>query len=266
MQFDDQENVRFLTDDLSQVSFANTEISRVRFKENVLWGEMFKILEEREIEKQIETRSGEQEFKRLDWDTINLGSVLAVYRNLRENYEYRMRYDEAGDFFIREMEMKRKYKEVSLTKKVEFSRNKAIIENEKDELVTVEIRRNNWITRNFSLTGLYYHLSRYGQSFSRPALFGIGIVLFSTLLWLTQPDPTAQDFSITNATIPAMNNSGKLQIAFERSVTNFLPNLSFGSETGAGLVDFAFKIIGGAVTFGMIIIALRRKFERKFRH
>lgn len=27
-----------------------------------------------------------------------------------------------------------------------------------------------------------------------------------------------------------------------------------------------FKILGGAVTFGLIIIALRRKFERKFRH
>ncbi|MGA9842093.1 MAG: hypothetical protein WBQ25_07235 [Nitrososphaeraceae archaeon] len=32
-------------------------------------------------------------------------------RNLRENYEYRLRYDEAGKFFITEMELKRKYKE-----------------------------------------------------------------------------------------------------------------------------------------------------------
>jgi hypothetical protein len=37
---------------------------------------------------------------------FNLGSVRAVYRNLREYYEYRMRYDEAGQFFIREMELK----------------------------------------------------------------------------------------------------------------------------------------------------------------
>jgi hypothetical protein len=33
---------------------------------------------------------------------------MAIYRNLRENYEYRLRYDEAGEFFIREMELKRK--------------------------------------------------------------------------------------------------------------------------------------------------------------
>ena len=63
-----------------------------------------------------------------------------------------------------------------------------------------------------------------------------------------------------------MNDSSNLQIAIERSLTNFLPNLSFGTESGAGLLDFAFKIVGGAVTFGLIIIALRRKFERKFRH
>ena len=43
---------------------------------------------------------------------FNLGSIKAVYRNLRENYEYRMRWDEAGQFFIREMELKRKYREV----------------------------------------------------------------------------------------------------------------------------------------------------------
>ncbi|HKG88359.1 MAG TPA: hypothetical protein VKA95_08535 [Nitrososphaeraceae archaeon] len=44
---------------------------------------------------------------------IRVGSVQSIYRNLRENYEYRMRYDEAGKFFIREMELKRKFREVS---------------------------------------------------------------------------------------------------------------------------------------------------------
>ena len=55
-----------------------------------------------------------RKFKEKDGGTkdFNLGSIKAVYRSLRENYEYRMRYDEAGQFFIREMELKRKYKEV----------------------------------------------------------------------------------------------------------------------------------------------------------
>jgi uncharacterized protein YjbI with pentapeptide repeats len=273
--FRDPENTIFQTDKLSNVSFLNTDISRVRFGENVKWGLInkpsrrnlkewwhgdkneFKILEEREIETALESKKKLQD--------ILLGSVLAVYRNLRENYEYRMRYDEAGEFFIREMEMKRKYREVSLKKKKESPKNRTSLEKKNDEVI-VEIRQNNWIIRNFSLTALYYHLSRYGQSISRPVLFGIAIVLFSTLLWLTQQDPAARDYSITNVTLPIVNNSNKLAIAFERSLTNFLPNLSFGTETGAGLLDFAFKIVGGAVTFGLIIIALRRKFERKFRH
>jgi uncharacterized protein YjbI with pentapeptide repeats len=292
--FRDPENILFQTDELSQISFMNTDISRVRFGENVKWGladrptrrylkkwghgdkNEFKILEEREIESSL-ARNGKVQ-------NILMGSVLAVYRNLRENYEYRMRYDEAGEFFIREMEMKRKYKEVSLKKKEESSKEETVVENENnvkkkeeslkngtivetknDEQTIVEIRLNNRIIQNFSLTGLYYHLSRYGQSFSRPALFGVGIVLFSTLLWLTQPNP-AGDFSLYNFTISEMGNTENIQIAFERSLTNFLPNLSFGTEMGAGLIDFAFKIVGGAVTFGLIIIALRRKFERKFRH
>ncbi|HJT49353.1 MAG TPA: hypothetical protein VJ729_14305 [Nitrososphaeraceae archaeon] len=33
---------------------------------------------------------------------------------MRENYELRVKYDEAGEFFVREMEMKRKYEEISL--------------------------------------------------------------------------------------------------------------------------------------------------------
>ncbi len=130
--------------------------------------------------------------------------------------------------------------------------------------------QNDWFSRNISLTGLYYHLSKYGQSFSRPALFGVGIVLLSTLLWLTQPNPSG-DFLLSNMTVPQLvtvnKTSGQtnLEIAFVRSLTNFLPSLSFGTDT-VGLLDVAFKIVGGAVTFGMIIIALRRKFERKFRH
>ena len=244
VQFDDPEHITFLKDNLSEVSFVNTDITRVRFGEDVVWGDKFKIREEREIENQLKTRNVARD--------IQLGDVLAVYRNLRENYEFRMRYDEAGEFFIREMEVKRHYRQ-------------------EPKNGQSQIRRNNRVIRNLSLIGLYYHLSKYGQSFSRPTIFGIGIILFSTLLWLTQPNPAA-DFSIRDMTIPQiitipeMDNKTNIEIALERGLTNFLPSLSFGTELNVGLLDVAFKIVGGAVTFGLIIIALRRKFERKFRH
>ena len=143
VQFDNQEHTIFLKNNLSEVSFVNTDITRVRFGEDVVWGNNFKIREERDIEKRLETANIAK--------GIQLGDALAVYRNLRENYEFRMRYDEAGEFFIREMEMKRQYRQD--TKDRQF-----------------QIRRNNPIVRNLSLTGLYYHLSKYGQSFSRPTI------------------------------------------------------------------------------------------------
>jgi hypothetical protein len=69
----------------------------------------------------------------------NLGSIKAVYRGLRENYEYRMRYDEADQFFIREMELKRMYKEIP---------------SSEEDANSFEIKQNNWFKRNlFSLTG-----------------------------------------------------------------------------------------------------------------
>jgi hypothetical protein len=157
-----------------------------------------------------------------------------------------MRYGEAGEFFIREMEMNRIYRQ-------ETKNGHS------------QIRRNNRVTRNLSLTGLYYNLSKYGQSFSRPTLFGIGIVLFSTFLWSIQPN-SAGEFLVYNTNISQVVNSSNLEVAFGRSLTNFLPSLSFGTPLNVGLLDVAFKIVGGAVTFGLIIIALRRKFERKFRH
>jgi hypothetical protein len=51
--------------------------------------------------------------------------------------------------------------------------------------------------------------------------------------------------------------------AFERSFADFLPLLPQG-DIKVGIVDFIIKIVGGALTFGLLAIALRRKFERKY--
>jgi hypothetical protein len=54
--------------------------------------------------------------------------------------------------------------------------------------------------------------------------------------------------------------------ASERSIADFIPLLSLGSGIQIGIIDFVIKIVGGAVTFGLILIALRRRFERRYRH
>jgi uncharacterized protein YpbB len=62
-----------------------------------------------------------------------------------------MRFDEAGQFFVREMELKRKYVEILSPKDYGFE---------------VKVKENNWFKRNLvSFTGWYYHVSRYGQSY-----------------------------------------------------------------------------------------------------
>ncbi len=211
-----------------------------------------------------------------------MGGVLSVYRNLRENYELRRRYDEAGKFFIRELEIKRKYREVKSKDSSEY-----------------EIKKNCWCRRNiFSLTGWYHLLSNYGESLRRPTLAGIIIVILATVFFVCQSNPTlAPTLSLNSGTIKTNNDkpisniqnvhriltsSSTTSSSFiglsqfrndtqwlktaERSLGDFLPLLSMPSDIKIGLSDYIIKIVGGAVTFGLIAIALRRRFERKYTH
>jgi hypothetical protein len=181
-----------------------------------------------------------------------------------------MRYDEAGQFFIREMELKRKYREVvSKEEKEEVDNNlegEEVPQPEPEQEVenSLEIKQNNWFRRNlFSLTGWYYHLSRYEESLWRPTLAGVVILFLSTLFWLIQINPSAEP-SFTNTV--GFANATKITVwqrSFERSMADFLPLLTLGSGIQIGIVDFVIKIVGGAVTFGLILIALRRRFERR---
>jgi hypothetical protein len=132
---------------------------------------------------------------------------------------------------------------------------------------------NSWFTRHFSLTGLYYHLSRYGESISRPTLIAVITVILSTLFWLTQSNPTLEphfDPSIETVSTSTFVGSREFGNAtqwlkgFERSLADFLPLLSLGGETQVGIIDYIIKIFGGGLTFVLLAIALRRKFERKY--
>lgn len=86
----------FDVDDLSKVSFARTDISKVTFTDKVKWDgkDHLKIFEE----EWMETGGG----------YTSLGLTLYVYRRLRENYEFNLKFDEAGKFFIKEMELNAK--------------------------------------------------------------------------------------------------------------------------------------------------------------
>jgi hypothetical protein len=262
---------------MSKVSFINTDINGIRFSDKTRWGgkDHFHVIEEELLEENLDKSSEER---------TTLGGVLSVYRNLRENYELRRRYDEAGKFFIREMELKRKYREVIQTSYTPDYK----IEN------GYEIKKNNIVRRNISLTGIYYRLSRYGESLWRPSLAGIIIVFLASFFFVCQSNPSlAPSFSFNSITVKANSNGsashithpqinvntissrfiGLAQIgngshwmkAGERGLADFLPLLPSG-DIKVGLIDYLIKIVGGAVTFGLIAIALRRRFERKYTH
>jgi hypothetical protein len=55
--------------------------------------------------------------------------------------------------------------------------------------------------------------------------------------------------------------------SFERCFADFLPLLPMASDIKVGIIDYLIKIsrwCGGALTFGLLIIAFRRRFEKKY--
>jgi len=93
--FKKQDRVFFNVEDLSKVSFMFTDISKVKFGENVKWGgkNNFYIIDEKFLENST--------------DKSKIESVIATYRNLRKNYENRFRYEEACKFFEREIVLRK---------------------------------------------------------------------------------------------------------------------------------------------------------------
>ena len=253
--FEQPNKVTFDRSDLTYVSFADSDITKIRFGDKITWGgkDNFTIIEEEWLKNKVKEDKSSTE------QDVSLGLVLSVYRNLRENYEFRLRYDEAGKFFIKEMELRRRYTEIPPS-----------------------IKENCWFQRNLlSLTGLYHLLSNYGESIRIPAVIGAMTVVLSTIFWATQSNPFLNPhipFLDTSANIVVDSNStstyvefqkiwerGHLLNAFERSLTAFLPLLPLGGEIKLGIVDYSIKMIG-ILTFGLLVIALRRKFERKYKH
>jgi hypothetical protein len=95
--FENPNKVIFEVKDMAKVSFLDTDITKVRFSNKISWGgkDEDKVIEEEWFEQYIKEPTEEK-------SRVDLGDVLSVYRNLRDNYEFRRRYDEAGKFFIRD--------------------------------------------------------------------------------------------------------------------------------------------------------------------
>jgi hypothetical protein len=110
------------------------------------------------------------------------------------------------------------------------------------------------------------HFSDYGESIIKPTIIGAITVGLSTLFWLMQSIVNSSLYKSTSHFI-YLNQAGNFThwlTAFQRSLADFLPLLSLPSNIKIGVIDYIIKIVGGALTFGLLAIALRRKFERKY--
>ena len=111
------------------------------------------------------------------YQLTTLDGIKSIYSNLRENYEYRLRYDEAGEFFIREMELKRIYRDTISRLTVRNSFESKEEERSSSLKILRQIKKNWWLRRNISLTG-FYRLASYGEKLRMPAIFGLTVPIY----------------------------------------------------------------------------------------
>jgi hypothetical protein len=133
VEFDKPELVIIGRYNMANTSFLMTDVTKIYISDKVNWGSDRRIFDERRAD------AGE--------DHVYYEHVATVYRRLRQNLESKMRYVEAGRFFIGEMECKRKS-------------------------VRVKNPVLRWIRTNIlSALAWYKYMSKYGESYSRVILW-----------------------------------------------------------------------------------------------
>ncbi len=226
---------------LSNVSFLDTDIKKVIFGNKTSWEKLdltnknekstrknidFKIYDEKLLEKSDETQ-------------INLESVKNVYRDLRDNFDQNLRYDIAGEFFVREMELTRKYQD----------------KHQGNRFITTK----KFLLKRviFSFYWWYNIIGQYGQSYYRPIISAVPIITLGTCILLNE--------SMEKGVVISMNvlYDGSLQNAFARSLSAFIPFLSFTKTLTSTDYMLRLLLLPISITF---FVSLKRKMERKLRH
>ena len=225
------ELVRF-NGNVSNVSFLNTDLKEVCFGSKItwspqaqpdtrsIWDRKWRIYDERCLDDESSDPA------------LNLENVQSVYRDLRDNFDRQLRYDVSGGFFVREMELDRKYKVAK-----------------GGDVVLKPICR-----RALTWSAAYNTLAEYGQSLKRPPLFLTPtLVAGSLLLWCGTG-------VLHGLETPCEEDLGDSVL---RTLTAMVPLPLSGHL--ASPVDIGLKAaaLPSVATF---LIALRRRFEKTRRH
>jgi hypothetical protein len=176
-------------------------------------------------------------FKQVEYNMyLTLDNVLAVYRGLRDNYDYHLKYEESGRFFINEMRLRRVV-------------GKGYGGGKPHGLGGVKLRLSDIVERG--VMWAYEMLALYGESYTRPILWAILLIVLSSLirpLWLWMQNP---------GWVP------ELDFILKQVKTSIL--VFFQLQWDTKTLTIAERLLSIPI-LGTLILALRRKLERRMRH
>jgi len=250
-------NVKFCKDsktrfngNISNISFLNTKMEGIDFGDKIMWKEIknseslmdkmrsklnwktnsdYKIYDERKLEKEL---------KKNEKTNINLESIKNAYRSLRENFDLNLRYEIAGEFHVREMELRRRY-----------------VEKQNEESIFTVKKSIFW--KHFSIYWIYNILAQYGQSYQRPICWTVFLITIATSYFFKND---VEHQVLEKLTYSPFDLLGK---ALARSLAGIIPFDIVNKPSATA--DIVLRLALLPVT-GTFFIALKRKMERKLRH
>jgi hypothetical protein len=167
---------------------------------------------------------------------ITLDNVLAVYRGLRDNYDYCLKYEESGRFFVNEMRLRR------IVGREHDGEKPHGLGGIKTRLSDIAERVVMWF---------YEVLALYGESYARPILWAILLIASSSLirpLWLWVQNPSWRP---------------ELSFMLEQVKTSILVFFQLHWDTRT--LTIVERLLSIPI-LGTLVLALRRKLERRVRH
>ena len=241
--------------DLSRALFHNCDVSQLWFTSSVQWAKRegncgLAVFDETSIQQESadEIRTGGQR------GYCACCAADQIYHQLKKNYDSRLDYWTADQFHYGEMEMKR-------------------LGGPTDGPL-LELRR--WFHRNLSLVALYRDASDYGNSYGKPMLWLLGIlILFAALLplpgvglrrqgarqaetyvsvWRTGDRWTPNLWAETRLACKAVITSVDMA-TFQKS-TEYTPAYPWGR------VLAIFETLLTSTLFALFLLAIRRQFRR----
>jgi hypothetical protein len=228
--------------DLSGVSFLSTDLTLVDFGK-VTWGTKPAgcIADEHSI---------------IAKDGPSYEHVVTLYRQLRKNYELQLRYTEAANFFVREMELMRskpRYFEEPPRVTWSIHRLGLCLDSLKESTIWHCRVGLWWLRKWISVLTLYHMVANYGESYWRVVIVStISILVYGLYGLIAKSSKAIAELTLTTA----------LSGYVEQVTRAFRLYLQVFETVSLDLGDVLFRVWSGLL-LAVLYISLRRKLQRR---